>query len=322
MYNTDLNFPIDNQDGISDISSHENNGKKISIPFESLSSDIFTLKQRENSVSHYDMQSLLLINKKTESQEQENIENTEKFQNDNCKDDNKNMNNELVSPQNNKTKICFITNRNYDSEKQQDNYLLQKKRKTGRKKGNDNSERKHNKYSDDNVRKKCKHIILDASLKFINDKIRFYYNDNDKNKDCPKELKTLNGAQISESNVEYNKKFLQKTLREIFSEDISSRCTSLPRLYNKENIRKLETEEDENKRAYFTNLFNLTFLQCMKHFIGTKPIKELDGMQCFDEIKDNYKDEQNYDKILKYYFTNYEEILNNKNARIKAKKEN
>ena len=49
------------------------------------------------------------------------------------------------------------------------------------------------------------------------------------------------------------------------------------------------TEKDEKKRIYFNNLFNLTFLQCLKHFIGRQNICELEGLSGLDEIKKNMK---------------------------------
>ena len=82
----------------------------------------------------------------------------------------------------------------------------------------------------------------------------------------------------------------------------------------------LINDNDEEKRIYFNNLFNLTFIQCLKHFIGEKKIDLLDGLKCFEDIKndimENYEDDGlDYYNTLEYYLNNFEEIINNKKAR-------
>ena len=150
-----LNFSLDNQEEvISDISSQGNQEKNYSFPFECLPSDIYIRKQKENCVNHNELLLLSLINNSIESQEPEIFAKPKKDKKDNLKDENKNMNNnELVLTKKNETKICFMINKCNGSESQKEKYLNKKKSFTGRKKGNDNTERKHNKYSDDNIRK-------------------------------------------------------------------------------------------------------------------------------------------------------------------------
>ena len=79
-------------------------------------------------------------------------------------------------------------------------------------------------------------------------------------------------------------------------------------------------EKDENKKQYFNKLFNITFIQCMKHFINQDSIKELEGMKCFNDVKNDIlnkcpKDGKEYIESLEYYLKNYEVIINNKKAR-------
>ena len=63
----------------------------------------------------------------------------------------------------------------------------------------------------------------------------------------------------------------------------------------------------------------LTFIQCLRHYIGTEYHYELKGMRIFEnEIN---LDDGNYVRNLEYYLKNYECIINNKKSR-KSKKNN
>ena len=53
---------------------------------------------------------------------------------------------------------------------------MKKKRRLGRKRKNDDSPGLHNKFSSDNLIRKCKHIILSKVIDFINQKIKDIYN--------------------------------------------------------------------------------------------------------------------------------------------------
>jgi hypothetical protein len=194
-------------------------------------------------------------------------------------------------------------------------------KKCGRKRmRTDNSKEEHNKYTDDNIRRKCKHLVLKNFFEFINIKISKIYNGDIGNGVYKKELQTINQSQISDATINFNKNFINKKLGDIFSADISGRFTNIPSEFNKLLINKLMNEEDINKKIYFNKVFNITFIECMKHFIGQSSIKELEGMKCFNEIKDNllekYIDDGNeYISSLEYYLNNYEEIINNKKSR-------
>ena len=202
------------------------------------------------------------------------------------------------------------------------------KKKRGRKRKSPKIEKKepHNKYSDDNIIKKYKHLVLKYTLEFINNKIKKVYNGNIENGPVKKELQIINNSQISNSHAEFNKNFIKKKLGEIFSENISGKYkNNYPSNHNKLLIEELMNEKDENKKIFFNKLFNLNFIQCLDHFIGKKYIKELNGLQYFEQIKDNilnkYKEDGNiYIKYLDYYLKNFEKIVNIKEPRKSRKK--
>ena len=179
----------------------------------------------------------------------------------------------------------------------------------------------HNKFSDSNMRRKCKHLVLKNTLDFINYKIRSIYNGNIGNGLLKKELQTINQFQKHNANLNFNKEFLTRSLGQIFSDNLSTRFTNIPLNHNKMIITSLINEKDENKSIYFNKLFNITFRQCLNHFIGKDYIEELDGLKRFEEIKneqilDKYSvDSEEYFNLIFWYLNNFEEIINSKKPR-------
>ena len=178
----------------------------------------------------------------------------------------------------------------------------------GRKRNTDN------KCSDDNLRRKVKGLILDYLLEFINEKIRNLYNNNIGKGICILQFQKLNKKKLSSTNVKYNQEFLHTTLEEIFSET-SDGISSFLKNHNSNLIKSLKNEIDDNKRNYFQNFFNLTFLQSVNHINGTEFHQELFGMKNLSDILDQYSNDRNYMKSLEFYFNNYELIINSKKCR-------
>ena len=157
-------------------------------------------------------------------------------------------------------------------------------------------------------------------MKFINDKLKEIYKNNIGFGVFQKKLLTLNQSQKVDATISFNKLFLQKKICEIFSEKISTRYTSFPGDFNKKLINNLMNEEDLEKKVYFQKLFNLTFLDCLSHFRGTKNFKELDGLKPFSDYLNKHRADEDYNKQLEYYLNNFEEKIDNKRSR-KSKKD-
>ena len=207
-----------------------------------------------------------------------------------------------------------ILNKKQDTNKPnelKDISLIGNKKLRAKKKG------KHNKFSDDNLRRTCKHIILENLLNFINNKIREIYNNKIGNGIFIKKLLIINQKQKCDSSAKFNKELLEKSLKDIFSEDISRKIIKYPLNHNRNLINQLMNEEDENKRIYFRKLFNLTFIECLKHFRGSERINELEGLNGFDNIKNKYEKDFDYLQTLNYYIYNYEIITNKKRSKNK-----
>ena len=151
---------------------------------------------------------------------------------------------------------------------------------------------KHTKYSCDNLKRECKHLVIENVMKFINNKIYEVYNGYIDNGLLKKKLFKLNQSQKTNSDVEFNKIFINKTLKEII----------------------------------FEKIFNLTFIQCVDHFIENKKIEELNGLTLFSELKkqiiNKYEnDGESYYENLRLFLKSFENKINRAKSRKKRVKE-
>ena len=187
----------------------------------------------------------------------------------------------------------------------------------GKKRKNINSnkkQRKHTKFSEDNLQRKCITIIIHNTLEFINKKIKKIYNGNIGNGTNCKKLVSI---QIKPNyfTIDFIKNLLHKTLGEIFSDNISSKYTNYFPNYNDLMIKKLLNEKDQDKRTYLEKLFDITFIQCVKKFVGIYNSEELDGFITFNEYKDKLNQDPEYLKAFKDYLINFEENIGRKKSK-------
>ena len=99
---------------------------------------------------------------------------------------------------------------NIHKEYDENNYELKNKEipiekkekiKPGRKRKRDNNRSEHNKFSNDNKRRKIKSLLLKYILIFINEKIYNIYNDNIRKEVIKKKIKTIEQSQISNATI-------------------------------------------------------------------------------------------------------------------------
>lgn len=211
---------------------------------------------------------------------------------------------------------------NKDEKKYRTYFTISNKEKysLGRKKKCEHAKGKHNKFSDDNLRRKVKHLVIRSIMNYINKKIEYLYDGKIGNNIFKKKFLTLNKHQKSNATVDYNKAFLNKKIGDILSDNISKKYTIHNEDHNKSLVNYLINEKDINKKLIFNNLFNLTFLQCLKHYSGEEPIMELEGAKCFNEDKNTIEDDDDYILNLENYIKNYEEKIMKKNSRNSKKK--
>ena len=131
----------------------------------------------------------------------------------------------------------------------------------------------------------------------------------------------MNQSQKANANVEFNKKFITKNLKEIFSQNITQKISLHEPDHNKRLIDKLLSE----KKDKFEKLFNLTFIQCLEHFVGDKEIEELKGLKLFSELKEEIvkkyeKDGESYYQNLNIFLKEFENKINRAKPRKKRDK--
>ena len=249
-----------------------------------------------------------------------------------------NANTNINTNINNTTQITQIENQNGNEEEMDDSTLsikktisfqnqikeeskndnkdfLNKKRKA------DNKNENKSQFTSDCHVKKIRIIILNSIINFINEKIKILLNNNIGKGIFIKQLLPINKTILYHSSVEYDKEFLNKKLKEILT-SISNKYTNYLSNKNEETIEYLINLE--NKGKYFQELFDLSFLDCLKHISGTKysdllnDLPNIDNILIQDKKNINEKEINNYKDII----NNYESIIDIKKIRNKKKSKN
>lgn len=211
--------------------------------------------------------------------------------------------------------LQIIIDRKDIKEEEQKEKTNKEKIKRGRKRKGSLIKGNHNKYSYDNLFRTIKGIILRVLYPFINSKIRRIYKKEPYYDINKFKLMKIRKKQVYESNIVFNKNFLNKTLKNIFSDNITKKIKKYNKDHNKNLIIKLLNDNNEGRRLIFHNLFEKTFLECLEHFRGTKKIEELEGITTFDTYKVKFMNDSDYLATLKHTLNNYEIIINKRKGR-------
>ena len=127
-----------------------------------------------------------------------------------------------------------------------------KKYDPGRKLKSDISERKHNKMKDDNIVLKIKTKIFKEILNFLNNILDINHEENNK-----KKLRQLDYNLTKQMKRDTNLKLLNMTLKDIFSQEISSKIKTVKSNSNKLFIQKIMNEKKIKKLLCFPLIYNL-----------------------------------------------------------------
>ena len=165
--------------------------------------------------------------------------------------------------------------------------------------------------------KKIRIKLLNSIVDFINKKIKIFFN-NIGRSICIKQLLSINKSILYKSSVEDDKEFLNKKLKEIFSQ-INNKYTNYLSNKNEETIEYLINLEDKGK--YFQELFDLSFLDCLKHIRGTKNIELLNDLPNADNILINERKSLSKFELdnFKKFIMNYEQYIRSKKKRNRKK---
>ena len=214
-----------------------------------------------------------------------------------------------TSPQNNK---------NPPAPKKTNNFL-------GRKKKNSGEIGLHNKYSENNRVRKFKVIMKDALLDLINSKIKENINLTlliDQKEFVVDGLLNIRQEQIISTNVMDNRNLLDKTIREIFSDDIAQNFRRYPKNYNKIVIDKIYEIENEEK---IIPILDMKFIDCIKYFRKEENYMDDERFFClkglekkFENLSIDLTNEGNDEKYINMLFDliyNFENIFFTKKSR-------
>ena len=233
---------------------------------------------------------------------------------------------------------------------------IKTKFKQGRKKKDDNTKRKRNKYSTYNIMKKIKNKIIHYLLLFINKLIKSLYTKEQINEilfelDLP-QIKSYNKPIQVIKKIEHkiyakktkrdeNLKFLNSTIKAYLSNNISKKFIGIPPNSNEIIISKLF--QDEDKKDIFDFIFNelhiedwlniFTYKKELEDYATIKNILNKTQIQVISnnfiridnlllELINNYEDiNYNYFHCFTILIYNFKEYLNKMESRKRKKKD-
>ena len=201
-------------------------------------------------------------------------------------------------------------------------------KKRGRMAKNDPNPRKRNKldYNDrshrrddlDNIIRKIKHLVIKSLLDFMNNKL------SDDNRFKEIKLLRIDSKEITNAGTEHNIYLLSKTVKDIFSLDISRAYKKHDRNHNIRLLQSLMEHEG------YENILNLTFIDCVEYYAGSnKNVHLLQGMKRLDDYITDEEEEcyfleldelKEYHKNLRLVLNNYRDIICGRTIRGENKK--
>lgn len=227
----------------------------------------------------------------------------------------------------------FPINFSVEKEGNDNNILLNKKRKLGRKKNNDKkyNENSHDKYSRDNLQRKIKHLAIESCINYINEKIlgKIYENNYTPFKKDEFRLIKIDHNIIKNIKADYNRMLNKQTIKWICTQKKCKKYKNYEDNHNKILIEKgLKDSSGEDKKKLEV-LLNMTFLEYLDIFSGknTENNINLTGLMTLENYCETYDfkaknpDHEEYKQYLKKYCHDYENILNKiKERKTKKKK--
>jgi len=222
-----------------------------------------------------------------------------------------------------------IINKKRKRDSNLNNQINNSKYDKGRKNKNDSTERKHDKFSSDNIIKKIKIKLVSYLIIFVNTIISRRTNEQIEN--CIKKVKYK--AYAESLKKDKNIEDLQMAIKGILSYDISDKYSSLKKEkdYNKNKLESISKEYSNDKIINF--VFNMKFVEWINIFLSKKKFNDLgdlDEAECnelegylpkvnnlLEEIKQKY--DENYLSHFILYLYNFENWFYKKRGRTSKK---
>ena len=185
----------------------------------------------------------------------------------------------------------------------------------------------HSKFAFDNLVRKIKSKLFGSILIILNKSLE----SNNKEKTMtPNEPQRVKKGEVSyecflkpdqkiilQTNVRENLTLLDSKLRDIFSENVSTKAKNFSKEYqlgyNKNFIEKIKNDEKKKKT---NDILDMTFFQCLEHFRGTNKYEALNGLEKeYEKVIEELSDDEEYLKSFKCQLNHFEDSYKNKRAR-------
>ena len=185
----------------------------------------------------------------------------------------------------------------------------------------------HSKFAFDNLVRKIKSKLFGSILIILNKSLE----SNEKEKEMtPNDPQKVKKGEVSyecflkpdqkiilQTNVKENLALLDSKLRDIFSENVSTKVKNFSKEYqlgyNKNFIERIKNDEKKKKT---NDILDMTFFQCMEHFRGTKKYEALTGLEKeYEKVVEELSEDEEYLKSFEWQLNNFEDLYRNKRAR-------
>ena len=170
---------------------------------------------------------------------------------------------------------------------------------------------RHGKYSNDNMIKKTKTKIIKIVIHFLNNMIVKIYGNGEK------KLYMIDPKETEDATIEFNRLYINKTLKEILSVKISKKYTAVKdKLNNIKIIEELLNLDGKNKRRPFEKILNFKFKDIAKYLGGEiDDVEELAGLKSTKIWRKFLDEEEKCIKKMKSIWINLESFLNDLHPR-------
>ena len=171
----------------------------------------------------------------------------------------------------------------------------------------------HTKFREDNIINKIKIYFINSTMSLINKKYSEYSRAKP-NKRLLQKIKP-NYSKIYKKNE--IQEFFMKKISEVFSEELSGRCSTFE---NKKNYNKIQIDTliEKNKAKDVINLLNKTLEEMYEIYISNDKNIKIEGYHLENDLEQiKLKNGEDYTKMYKETALNLLDIINNKRKKVK-----
>jgi membrane-associated HD superfamily phosphohydrolase len=171
----------------------------------------------------------------------------------------------------------------------------------------------HTKFREDNIINKIKIYFINSTMSLINKKYSEYI----KAKSSKRLLQKIKPNYSKIYKKKETQEFFMKEVKEIFSEELSGRCSTFE---DKKNYNKIQIDTliEKNKAKEVINLLNKRLEEIYEIYITNDPNKKIEGYHLENDLEQiKLKNGDDYAKMYKETAVNLLDIINNKRKKVK-----